>query len=448
MKTNLFVKIFLGFWLVITLVLGSWLLTARYFEDLPRLGPQANTQQKGPPPRFMLRLMYALQTEPIDAIPGIIEDTRRKHNMDVYIVNAQREELYDRKLPPGADKVLQRLEDGIRRASISTPDGRIFGHGYFRPDSGRLSLVLVPPPASTLVDLLTHNLWLRVALALLVSGLVCYLLSRLMTGRLQELRLASRELAGGDLDARIAVREHGGDETDELARDFNSMAGQLAQTIQSQKRLLSDVSHELRSPLARLRLALALAERSPQQAQSYMQRIEREAERLEELIAQLLSVPEGQPLLEDPVDLVALLDELSADAAFEAVDSNKQVVFETGLSAAPVDSHADLLRKCFENILRNAVRYTRPGTAVTIRLAIEGSEYHIDIADHGPGVPEPDLPNLFTEFYRTDSARARESGGYGLGLAIARRAVQRHNGRISANNTDHGLQVNVCLPQG
>ena len=216
---------------------------------------------------------------------------------------------------------------------------------------------------------------------------------------MQDLQLASRRLADGNLDTRLQVREIGGDETDELARDFNSMAHQLQERIQAQKRLLTDVSHELRSPVARLRLALALAQEKPEQRHAYMHRIERETERLEELIGQLLSSQSQPTQVTTTIDLTTLLVKLCADASFEGQASGKTCHFSTDLQQAPILSTSDMLRKAFENILRNAVHHTAQHTQIEVALACSGEIYHISITDCGPGVPQTDLEKIFNEFY-------------------------------------------------
>jgi two-component system sensor histidine kinase CpxA len=321
------------------------------------------------------------------------------------------------------------------------------GHNIYRDSSGPLRAVLVMGPRRPgLVSVLNKSVGLRLALAILVSGLVCYALSRALTNRLKELQLAARQLAGGDLNARIAVRDQGGDETDELARNLNAMAGQLDDKIKSQKQLLSDVSHELRSPLARLRIALALAEEDSVNAGQHMQRIDLEAARLEALIAQLLSTQNEAFTADIYIDLVSLLTELCSDATFEGKKDGKTVTFSTSLSQAIIPSHADLLKRCFENILRNALKYTANNTSITATLAHADDAYVIRIEDRGPGIDESELNNIFEEFYRVDNARQRETGGYGLGLSIAKRAITQHKGTLSAVNTDNGLTVIATFP--
>lgn len=443
---NIFVKIFLGFWLVSVCVLGSWLVADHYFQSRPVTGKPGD-RPPGPPQRFLLRVIYELQNTPSAELPGLLAATEKRHRIQIFLLDAAGADILGRTVPSAATDVAQQLRGARRRAYGRTPDSRLLAHDIYRAEQGPLRAVLVLPAARhDILQLLSDNLWLRLGLAVIVSGLLCFGLSRLVTGRLKELQTASRRLAGGELDTRLQVRDVGGDETDELARDFNTMAQQLQERIQAQKRLLHDVSHELRSPLARLRVALALAERGGPATAQHLHRIDRETERLEELIAQLLSTREQTPVLEDHVDLAALLDQLCADARFEGRPLEKRVMFEHDCPQAVVATTGDLLRKVFENILRNAVRHTPPHSTVQVSLTSVAGGYTVRVEDQGAGVTEAELEWIFDEFYRADTARSRETGGHGLGLAIARRGVMAHGGRVEAANTGHGLAVSVFLP--
>lgn len=426
-------------------VLGSWLIAAQYFEARPQANSGDNPSE--PPPRSMQRLIYQLQNRSDEELPALLDAAKKKHGLDIYLIKNDGEDLYGRKLVLGASEVGRKISGEKRRAYLETSDGNLFAHSIYRNEQGPLkAVVMFKSKDRGLLSALGQNLWLRVTLAILVSGLVCFALSRAMTNRFKQLQVASRHLAQGNLGTRIQVRDQGGDETDELARDFNSMAEQIEQQIQSQKRLLSDVSHELRSPLARLRIALALAERDPPNQDRHLERIDSEAERLEELIAQLLQSQTANTTLDVHIDLATLLQELCADASFEGEAAAKHVEFSTDLEEALVATHSDLLKKTFENILRNALRYTRESSTVTARLIRSHDEFVVRIEDHGPGVAESELEKLFDEFYREDTARPRETGGYGLGLSIAKRAITSHSGKISAQNTANGLEITVRIP--
>jgi signal transduction histidine kinase len=195
-----------------------------------------------------------------------------------------------------------------------------------------------------------------------------------------------------------------------------------------------------------LRVALALAEEDPSRVVELLKRIDHETERLDELIGQLLAVPDAAVELEDSLDLVALLRELCSDAGFESQQHDKQIQFSSDLAEAIVSSHSDLLKKAFENVIRNAVQYSPTGSVVDVSITNKADSCLITINDSGPGIPEPDLQRVFEPFYRVDTARQRETGGFGLGLSIARRAIDQHGGTIAATNRSPGLRVTIQLP--
>ncbi len=445
MSGKLFIRIFVGFWLATIAILGSWMLTSHYFDSTPD-GGSLEHRRAGPPQRFMLRTIYQLQNLDQGEMAELVARVKADHNITIFLLNRQGEDLFGRRVPAQVKAVAEEL-DNRRRAFRDTPNARLLAHAIYREQPGPLRAVFAfPPHRHNLLGLLGSYLWLRIGLAILISGLVCYGLSWLLTRRLKQLQLASRQLAMGNLEARLQVRESGGDETDELGRDFNSMAQQLQERIEDQKRLLSDVSHELRSPLARLRIALALAQESSDKSPANLQRIEGETERLEELIGQLLASQAGAIELDTHIDLLPLLRQLCSDANFEGTGEGKHIVLDHSIDQALVASSGDLLHKSLENILRNALHHTRANSAVTVTLDRRGQHYNIGVEDQGGGVPAEDLARIFEPFYRTDTARSREAGGHGLGLAIARRAILRHGGRIRAENSGRGLLVSVLLP--
>ncbi|MGH9543794.1 MAG: ATP-binding protein [Terriglobales bacterium] len=297
---------------------------------------------------------------------------------------------------------------------------------------------------------------LSILIGIISSGLVCYLLARYLTAPVVRLRAATQRLAAGDLSARaggLAARRR--DEMAQLVRDFDTMAERLEAAVNAQARLLTDISHELRSPLARLNVASALAhQRAGVEAHSALERIDLEAERLNELIGGLLTIARlengtdaGQ---KSPIPLGEMIEGIAADANFEAQGRNcgvESVIKEDCLvMGAPL-----LLHSAIENVVRNAARYTREGTSAQITLergsGHDGAEAVIRIVDSGPGVPEEALDKLFRPFYRIDDARGRQTGGAGLGLAITERAVCLHGGTVKASNRpESGLQIEIRLP--
>lgn len=290
-------------------------------------------------------------------------------------------------------------------------------------------------------------------LALLVtSGTLCFLVARSLTRPIRVLQNATRELAAGNLSVRVGPAVTGRrDELAALARDFDEMAARIETVRTAEQRLLRDVSHELRSPLARLHVALGLARNAANDATApSLDRIEREGNRLNAIIGQLLAItrsenPDAAPATE-PVRLDELLREVVADAAYEAKPRDVGVTF-TADAGCLVKGDASLLRSAAENIIRNALFYTAAGTSVEVALSRNGSDAVLTVRDRGPGVPEDALAKLFRPFFRVEEARERDSGGTGLGLAIAERAVRVHAGTIRAENmSDGGLRIEVRLP--
>lgn len=449
MPNSLFIKVFLGFWLVTLLIAAGWRVTGEYLDELPRAsGPGDRTEHlEGPPQRYLLRLVYNLQTLADSEIPPLIGQYEQQYGITVYLLDNQGNELLGRSVPPRARELATRLK-GPRRRIASHEHGRhMIAHEIYRRDEGIMRAVVVfPPPRHRVLGLLVEHKWLRLGLALLISGLLCYALTRLLTGRLGALQKAAGRIAAGDLDARLVVRPHGGDETDQLARDFNTMAEQLQARMQAQRRLLRDVSHELRSPLARLRVAIALAQDNPDTQALQLERMEREVERLEALIAELLSTQQDTLVLDSHVDLANLLSELCEDARFEGAQRGIDVTLVVATDQALVACSAELLHRALENVLRNAVRHSPDNGSITVTLSSTGDDYRIEVQDQGPGLQEAELSKIFDAFYRADESRTPGEAGYGLGLAIARRAIGLHGGDISARNCNPGLCVAITLP--
>ena len=273
-----------------------------------------------------------------------------------------------------------------------------------------------------------------------------------------KLRAVTRQLTEGDLSARVGpLMGNRHDELADMGRDFDAMAARIEALLGAQARLLRDISHELRSPLARLGVAVdLLRKRTGPDAAAHLSRIEREAARLNEMIGQLLSLSRWETGADSarprPVDLAALVREVAEDADFEARSQNRSVeIKECGACELAAGTPA-LLRSAVENVVRNAVRHTPEGTAVKVSLSCldgkaAGGEAVLRVRDEGAGVPEESLKEIFRPFYRVDDSRTRETGGTGLGLAITERAVRLHAGSVKAANVEGGgFVVEIRLP--
>ena len=345
--------------------------------------------------------------------------------------------------------------DGVR--GDGPPDGR-FGRRDGRrgrgPDGGLLGSTFRWWAWWLSADSQTHALRLLALLA--TTGIVCYGLVRHLTAPILQLRGAVHRLADGDLSARVGTNLKGRrDELGVLGRDFDLMAERLESLRNAQNRLIADISHELRSPLARLSVALGLVrDTAGPQAAEDLDRIELETVRLNLMIGQLLTISRlesGEPMASSaPVDIARVVEEVAADADFEARSRQCAVRAET-TCACKVLGAEPLLRSAIENVVRNALRYAGEDTTVEINLSCErdhDTEWAIvRVRDYGAGVPEEALEHLFRPFYRIADARDRQSGGTGLGLAITERAVRLHGGEVSARNAEGGgLLVEIRLP--
>jgi two-component system sensor histidine kinase CpxA len=294
--------------------------------------------------------------------------------------------------------------------------------------------------------------YLRLAGMLLTGVVFCSLLALYLSSPIRKIRDATQKLADGDLSTRVADKV--GNRRDELAylaRDFDLMAERIEKLITSQKRLTRDISHELRSPLARMNVALEIARtKANPETQPVLDRLEGESQRLNDMISRLLTLSKlesgSQDFERSTIDLDFLVKEIAEDADYEARANGKSVNIVASTKCR-VMGNETLLRSAIENVLRNGVRYTKEGTAVTVALTNGSREARISIVDHGGGVPDEELAKLFRPFHRVEEARDRGTGGTGLGLAIAEQAVRAHKGSISAQNTADGLRVDIVLTQ-
>lgn len=292
--------------------------------------------------------------------------------------------------------------------------------------------------------------YLRYAALLLTALLLCWALARYLASPIGKLRRATQKLADGDLSARVADKvgnRH--DELASLARDFDDMAERIESLIMSQKRLSRDVSHELRSPLARMNVALEIAkQKANDETAPILQRIETESQRLNDMIGRLLTLSKLETGSRDfekrELNLTNLVEQVASDADFEANAIGRSVKVVRADDCRILASES-LIQSAVENVLRNAVRYTAEGTAVEVSLANGSKMATVKVRDHGGGVPEAELVNLFRPFYRVGEARDRNSGGTGLGLAIAEQAIRAHSGKIEARNEGDGLAVEISL---
>jgi two-component system OmpR family sensor kinase len=342
-------------------------------------------------------------------------------------------------VPPSARPAPLTRADAFVERQVRAPDGAAFRLRYHYQGTNRLPLAVPIEP---------------MILALFFGPIFGVVMAWYLTAPIRRLRHGFERLAAGDLSVRLAPGMGGRhDEIADLARDFDVMAVQLEQSIQARERLLHDVSHELRSPLSRLQLAISLARQDPTGAKASLDRIEYEGRRLESVVRELLSLARaesGHAPGEDYFDLTALLDSVLADARFEADATGVRIVSDAGDPAKNEDApnlrgNAELARWALDNVIRNALRFSTSGQSVHVKLAYDRAarSYQIDVVDEGPGAPASALPTLFEPFVRADETNP----GFGLGLAVAKRAVTAQGGTIEASNrAGVGLGVRITLP--
>ncbi|MFH2007846.1 MAG: ATP-binding protein [bacterium] len=453
---SLFVRIFLFFWLAMTLIGAAFAVI--------HLSSRPAWVHK----RKLEFITVALRTHGVEAVsrlrqqgPGAAHDWNRalEKRLDVRVHLLHR----------GASRAGPRRpnQSVVALAAQALREGktvlRVFSthECYAVPLSGQgldgwVVVGELPHRPRLMRYLQPETLPLRMLVVFLVSGLICYLLARYISKPIRRLQLATRKLAQGNLDARVGgaiLRRR--DETGELGREFDQMADRIQALLDAQGRLLRDISHELRSPLARLSVALGLArQKAGAEAGASLDRIEKEAERLNELIGHLTTLTRlesGADVVErEPIDLKALVEEVGQDTSFEGIPRDRGVEVDVS-TPLTVHGNQELLRRALENIVRNGLHYTAASTQVEVRL--EGIESdgrrwaRITVRDHGPGVPEAVLGDIFRPFFRVADDRGRRSGGSGIGLAISHRAVLLHGGSLSAENAEGGgLRVVVELP--
>ncbi|STY29410.1 Sensor histidine kinase [Legionella wadsworthii] len=376
-------------------------------------------------------------------------------HMSVYLLTSTGEIIGTQEAPENVKKVAENLLQEQLSEGILKSGKLIVSHEILSTSGKFYRLAAVSEtPIYHFVGVPWAGLAIRLILATFISGLICYLLSRYLTQPLRSLGMAAKSIATGKLNTRVGhLRGHHNDEIAQLSKEFDRMAEQLETLVSSKERLLQDISHELRSPLARLQIAIELGRNKTQHlADVEFNRMELECSRLNALISEVLDFARLEKSTTDlyliDTDLAVLLRNIIKDANYEFGEDTPRV--KAGI-LEPCHLLVDerLIHRAIENIVRNALHYS-PATEqviVSIKFNETKDSIYIDITDKGPGVPPDQLERIFNPFYRVDTSRTKKTGGYGLGLAIASRAIQLHHGQIMAsNNPEGGLLVRVILP--
>lgn len=450
---SLFLRIFMLFWVAMALIVGgsmavTFSITAHEYES----------------PELQRRPAAAIQASEVLAHGGVGALTQwldaNKNSFggrDLYIIGPSGADILGRRLSEGATRRMEffnRDEDGPR--GFSVPPGN-FRPGRPAPqivdaDGAAYTVLLVPRRPSIFGALSLPEISLAIlCIALVVSTLTSWWLAQHLSAPIRRIQAGARALASENLDVRVSAGLEGRrDEVAVLARDFDAMADRLRANRSAVTQLLRDISHELRSPLARMRVALGLARQPPADIARQLDRMEREIERLDALISQVLKLARlhgtDAPFVRESFDLDEVIDEVVRDANFEAAAKKGRVQLQ-GATYADVIGSRELLRSAIENVLRNAVRYS-PGDAV-VEVSVTRTEAGVSIAvkDSGPGVPSAELERIFEPFYRVAESRDRDTGGEGIGLAITAQVMKAHGGSATAaHGRGGGLEVRLRLP--
>lgn len=484
-KNRLFIKIYLWFW-VTTIIL---LLTMLTIDIVNQLGREKDDIQYFIDHILVLQGQQAInifENESSASFKRFIDHMERMPGFHIYIFQNQGKEITGKKVPPEISSLVARATIDNQTAVSVNSEGRNLGIRSI--DSYKKNKYLIaaeiphrpvhllfplgPPPGpgpemhpgsrrhpvSKPLPVLGGTLsflLIRLAAILIVSGIICYLLARYLATPISKLSQATHRFAAGDFSTRVSSEiGRRKDEISDLAVDFDYMAERIESLLTSQRTLLRDISHELRSPLARINVALELCRsRSGGESIKYLERIEQEAEALNELIEQILTLNRVEYGIgnckKEEFDLNVLIDKIRNDADFEAGSLNRSVKIIQS-EQCHIKGYIKLIRRAVENVLRNAVIYTAPETSVEISLKKVLQDGHslaaITIRDYGPGVPEQETTNIFQPFYRISEGRDRKTGGTGIGLAIADAAIRLHGGSIRAINVPGGgLSIEILL---
>ena len=432
---SLFLRIFISFWLIQSILTAATIFQMVQSRPL-NVESHFSMRIRG---SVMTAARYALLSREVNGSAGYlhtIDEFRRESRIQIWVTTPDGKEIAGRAIP--ADTLAQ-----SHRSDLKMP---------VHSDQGDY-IVYAEVPMGLLPPFHTQREFWQLLLSIIVSGIVCYFLARYLTRPIDNLRSAAQAMAQGDLSARAVARRNR-DQISQLVDDFNIMADRLQATMAAQKQMVSDISHELRSPLARLTVALDLARsRAGEGARTALDRIGLESNRLNEMIGRILALAQltsgEMHMKKHHISLSDLLREVVDDADFEARARHTSVKLriEPGAEGAMANGYPSLLRSALENVVRNAIAYTNPDTTIEVDQTVTSDRVYITIRDHGPGVPEEELPKLFMPFYRVDNSRTRLTGGTGLGLAIAARAIALHSGIIRAHNApDGGMIVEIRIP--
>ncbi len=402
---------------------------------------------------FRDELILALETEDFDVVSQLLLENRQYYQQFLIFDEFSNEVLGREQLI--LSPIQQRFNQQLTNKFI---EQRIDLTTMVVSDFGQIFYLKIQPmmPYHPLFSPRVAGSLIRIGLLVLFSAVACYLLAKTLTLRIKRLQQATRKTASGDYQTEFSNSDWGRDELGQLGNDFQKMAQQLMRSQQQRQQMLSDISHELRSPLARMQVALAIVQDRFPDTKQQIVRAEKEVMRMRELITQIIQLQKlslyDKEEAKQSVNLIALLEKIIDDANYEYQATNKQITLTTNQKQCILNGNNKQLYSAFENIIRNALSHTKEQTTAEVSIEKKNHYFHIRVKDYGSGIVDKNLTNkrqdIFQPFVRLDSSRNRQTGGYGLGLSIAKAVIEKHHGTIDAYNhqSPSGLIIRVTLP--
>ena len=445
------VKLFLSFWLMaLCAVVATHLISSQFKQEgVLRPANQGDVQK-------LRKLSKNLSKRPVNSVEMLIKRVRPARNTHLIL-----KDLNSSKIHTLSKINVEDIEPFLAKNNFSNLTtiqflfARVTGPLTIKVANNNFQIYLASRMKQRHFRELVMRmpLWIRVSVPILISILLSWLLAKSLVKPIIAMKHTSAKFGNGDLSSRVSYAALRNDEIGELAKSFNGMAEKIEINFSAHQRLLADVSHELRSPMTRLQIALGLAERcktEPEKLTRHINRCELEVSRLDQMINDVLCLSSlensPQPLIFKTIDLNQLIQSIVEDEQYIANQKCiKIIVKDTPCCLLSLDEQ--LIHSAISNILSNAIKYSAEQSVINVNMTLNATHLKLTIVDQGMGVPSADLEHLFKPFYRVSQSRERTTGGTGLGLAIARQAIIAHQGTICANNNaNKGLIVTIKLP--
>jgi two-component system OmpR family sensor kinase len=443
---RLFWKFFAAFWVglaTVALVIAAGVWLARWFDLVPAAHAKLDRLNA-----YLQTTRGLIQAGDMAAVRRIIGAVDDQMHAALYVIDSHGKDLLGRGIGP---ELWSQIQAAPEQLDLVEARGGLGALQRVATTDGSVVTVFAASAAvralGTAAEEPLPPFWFPILVTALISTLFGGVMAWYVSKPIRTLQWALQRLAAGQLDTRVKTQMgRRRDELAELGADFDRMAQRMQVLVGAQQRLLHDVSHELRSPLARMQAAIGLARQQPERILAMQERVERESIRLDVLVGELLTLArleaEVAQAPRERIDVVDLLSEVCDDARFEARASNRQLVFTTN-GGYVADVIGELLYRAFENVVRNAVKFTHEGTVVSVLAEASSAGLVVTVSDQGPGVPQEAHLRMFDPFQRVGDAGV---DGFGLGLTIAKRAIETHGGRIEARAaTGGGLSVRISL---